>query len=215
MLNRKHYDFLCNYVVEKRDILVNLVNHLRSIKKEISYTGEMKIDEVFMQIIKKRPSLEDFLPVETKGDGNCFFYSISFLLNRNTDLMWSLRLGIVFILFEHKEYFSHLLETTVAEFDFNKLVEYTMRNFSWANEYIELACSILLDRPIYVYSLKHELGKAFDLMFCVSIKQYRNKPLTIGYLNNHFMALVSKTNKKPPIPTLNLYMNNTIDIKSY
>lgn len=69
-----------SFMLENRNIMINLVNHLRLLKKITLFSPNMNLDHSFMKIIENRRSLKDFLAIKTTGDGNCFFYCISFLL---------------------------------------------------------------------------------------------------------------------------------------
>ena len=65
-------------MLEKRNIMINLVNHLRLIKKITFFSPEMNLDQSFMKVIKNRNSLKDFLAIKTTKNFNIKIEVVSF-----------------------------------------------------------------------------------------------------------------------------------------
>ena len=93
------------------------------------------MDEKFRNLLQHRSSLKHFFPILTVGDENCFYYSISFLIYGNIENFWKVRIGLLFILIEYEEYLRRLLKGTVVDIEYESLVEKSVQNLSWANEY--------------------------------------------------------------------------------
>lgn len=202
---------------EKRNVMINLVKHLRSTKKITLFSSDMNLDQSFMKIIDSRLSLKDIMAINTTADGNCFYYSVSFLLFSTEIEYWKIKIGVVFVLLEYSDYFISLLKDTGSPQTLSQLIETAIKDYEWANEYIELACSILVKRPVFTYTFDIKTSRACDHLFCASMDYYNNKPLTIGFYDYHFVSLVKKQETGiVPIPLFNQFMGRlSIKLEDY
>lgn len=120
---------------------------------------------------------------------------------------WKIKLGVAFILIEYSEYFTRLLLETGGSQALSELVEIAINDHKWANEYIELACSMLIKRPVFTYTYDLKTLRACDQLFCVSMDYFNSIPLTIGFYDNHFVSLVKKCESAiTPTPLFNQFM---------
>ena len=127
----------------------------------------------------------------TIPDGNCFYNAISIALYHHENYSNLLRLANVYILSLYDSYFQNVCFKTCINYTFEKLIESTCKDKTWANEINVLAMTIVLDRPIAIWSknLYHET--TYTLTFCTP-QQYNKQYIHIILQDRHFTALLSK-----------------------
>ena len=74
--------------------------------------------------------------VQTIGDGNCLYNSISMSIFGNNSMSLNIKLASVFILLEYDEYLKQILDKTGAPYTYEKLVQNTARLDIWGNQFI-------------------------------------------------------------------------------
>ncbi len=156
-LSKKSFAAVNEIIITNRKEIIKLVNDLRSIDNFTVYSNEL-VDEDFVPMIDNILGLKDkFLPINTTKDGNCLYYSISRILYGNELKNYSIRLALLFIIIEYKSFFLNLLGKTYSLEGKEKAYEdliYKVSNFyEWGCEFVQIATSILLNRPIYCFSV--------------------------------------------------------------
>ena len=102
-----------------------------------------------------------------------------------------IRLACIFILVEYRGYFSDVIKRTYGEQNVVNFVETVSKNYSWAYEYIILAISIALNRPVVCLSIS-EQNFCCSHEYCNNKNQKKNQQFLIGLKNNHFVPLLPK-----------------------
>lgn len=101
--------------------------------------------------------LSEYIPVHTQSRGNCLWQMISIGLCNKTVLMKTLRVLTAYALLEHQIHFEQLLaaDRSISKpvlDEFEDLIKTSLTDKAWSNEYHLYALSIILQRPIYIYS---------------------------------------------------------------
>ncbi len=187
-LSNKHYIIIKQQIKLSTPVLSALVQKLR--KQNEKLYVKQPIDNFFMKVIKLN-NLLGFLPILTTGNGNCLYNAISIILNGTEEHFYEIKLGLLFIIFEHEKYFRNVLEKTGSYHSFEKFVEIIATSFSWGDEYCQLGISVLLDRPLNVYSIDPSNNIPYSHEYCVNSETLKKKPINIAFILNHFTALLS------------------------
>ena len=90
----------------------------------------------------------DYAPVSTTGDGNCFYNAISLVLFGHEGHSTRLRLATAYIFTLYEDWFTLVLSRTASTITYEQLLDQTVKDKVWANEYNILAMSIVLNKPI-------------------------------------------------------------------
>jgi hypothetical protein len=93
------------------DIAHLVIGALRSSTKKIVYGGE-KIDDSFKDLIDATEGLNNFIPIDTRKDGNCFYNATVKLLLGDELFSHIVRFGITFILVNNEQLFFQLLRSS-------------------------------------------------------------------------------------------------------
>ena len=91
-------------------------------------------------------------PVITTADGNCFYHAISLQLFGHENHSTRLRLANVYVLNQYESYFRDICLKTCTSYTYEQLLEQTAKDTKWANEINVLAMTIVIDRPILLWS---------------------------------------------------------------
>lgn len=144
--------------------------------------------------------MTDFIPVTTSKDGNCFYHSISSLLFGCETFTPLIRIGIVKTLLDNENLFSFLTRFYCSNKIFDSLLISASTDGDWADEFIVGAATLLISRPIFMYSIS-STNRKMNYVYNLDISNENNAPLTMAFLNSHFTALLpSSDNLQPPKP---------------
>ena len=180
-------------------------NRLKKLNQRV-YENQ-KLDLKFSKVTISN-NVKNFEPVETLRNGNCLYNSISLNLYGSEDNYFLIKIGTLFILFQHEAYFRNIMIETVSKFNFEKYIEYVAFPGSWGDELSQVAISILLDRPLYVFSCDPIRNIPYSTEVCVNANTINNCSINIGFMVNHFVALMPKNNQiKPPKPKSNHFIH--------
>ena len=98
----------------------------------------------------------------------------------------------VFVAIQYRELFDALLSRYYENtFSFFKLD--TIRKDSWGNNFNILAISLLFDRTIVSFSYNSRLKTPYRYKF--ELKPHFKRPMTIGFYDSHFAAILPKDQK--------------------
>lgn len=155
--------------------ILDMIATLRNIQIVPTFENTSKLLDPFVQNNLPNALTEDFAPIYTTGNGDCFYNSISIGLIGTEHLNIALRLVSLFVILKYREQFSRIFNMDVTNnernlsfecfllgvgtpFDlipdateiYGDMIHY--ERFSWANENSLASTAIALKRPILIYS---------------------------------------------------------------
>jgi hypothetical protein len=206
--NTSLYDFI-DYEFNNNKIMfghfIKFIRDYYSIKKKI-YSDE-KIDRSFDKLMESNGLSQEFYAVSTKGDGNCFYRSISYLLFDDEEYYFVIKFCCIYLLFEYKSHFiNYFRDTSSGTFE-NKILYYITSN-TYADECSYILTEILINRPILSISCDKVDYRPFKLKYC-TLENINEKPIYIGFLNNHMVSILLK-DEYSEIPENNSKVTNII-----
>jgi hypothetical protein len=157
------------------DRILDMIATLRNIQIDPTFENTSKILDPFVQNNLPNALTEDFAPIDTSGNGDCFYNSISIGLIGTEHLNIALRLISLFMILKYREQFWRIfnMNDTNRERNFSfecfllgvgtsfelipdateiygDMIHY--QRFNWANENSMVSTAIALKRPILIYS---------------------------------------------------------------
>lgn len=190
MINSSKYKDILKIFHSNENSIKDLIQILRAKRNSYYNNVQDKIDENFMPLLQTHEFRDKLFPLITRGDGNCFYYAISKILFGTDIHFCKIRLAVVFILIEYKVYFKRVLQKSFGPNKYPELIENTAKDKSWANEYILLATSIMINRPLIC--LTDTEKDIYSHEYCVNKDQIKNQQLFISLKSFHFVPLLSK-----------------------
>ncbi len=135
-----------NYIIQE------VIKKCRNTIKLPSYFGQIKDDKV-KQIVLKHTTNDNskFEAILTTGDGNCLYGAVSNALFGNESYSFKLRLASLLIIIRYEQFFDYLYREAQAD-TFENLIKNVATNYSWGNDLIMIALSIVIKRPIFYYN---------------------------------------------------------------
>lgn len=186
---------LKNIMSQNSHFLQKIIISLRNIKKYVTYTDE-DTDSSF-DILKEANNLnKGFFAKNTVGDGNCFYRSVSYILFGTEDNFYIIKLCCIFISYEYENFFTDYMKKTFFEESYNEFFKKICKKNEWADELVFVSAAILLNRPIFSFSVNKKSRKPFVQKFCFKVNDV--KPILIGYQENHFVPILQKENHMLP-----------------
>jgi hypothetical protein len=158
-----------------------IIKFLRTLKP-VSYSTQ-KIAIAYELVLKNR-QLDFFNPVLTTANGNCLYNAVSIALDGSERLCYLIKIALAFIFFKEKVFFKKIITETSGSNSFQQVANDSARNYAWGSEYHIFALSVLLERPLHIYS------EANDLEYTGSEKGKDNLAVSIFHSNCHFTALL-------------------------
>ena len=99
-----------------------------------------------------------------------------------------------------------ILKNSSSHYSFDTFIENVATPNSWGDEICQVAISVLIERPIYVYSLDPLKNIPHSTEYCINDSLTKN-PISIGFMLNHFVALLPKEIYcRPPKPAFNQFL---------
>ena len=159
-------------------------------------------------ILVKLNGIENYLPIQTSNNGNCLYNAISIVLFGTEDFFYLIKIGILAILFKNEAHFRYILEKTSSpRGNFENFVEVVSTPQSWGDEICMIAISILINRPLNVYSIDPVNNIPYSHEYCIIQESYSNSPINIAFILNHFIALLPEKNScLSPKPQFNQFI---------
>ena len=140
-----------NYIEEKNNSLQSLISFLRML--ELEYYSEDYLNSINTDFSEYLCSVDllfgNLIPISVDEDENNLYKSISVLLIGNCEIYSVIKLGVFFILIKYEKYFTNILKDMKSEYSFEQLIEKV--NDIDCNDYILLAISILLEKPLNLF----------------------------------------------------------------
>ena len=191
-----------------KPMLDHLINQYRKI------ISNFEFDQKVHQVVSKYKNFLDdncgnyYEPVLTTADGNCFYNAISIVLYGNEKQSKLLRLANVYVLSVFDSYFRNVCIKTCTNYTYEHLIKITAKDRTWANETNILAMTIVLDRPIALWSKNLHHKTVYTLIFCTP-HQYNKQYIHLILQDSHFTALLSKdvNYKFPILPNFSAFQN--------
>ena len=189
MDNRNFFSIKNSLKNLKQDLII-IIKSLRSQELKLFNQKEMQIDNFFNFLKINYEEFSNFETVITSSDGNCFYNAISLCLFGNEEFRHVLRLAVVFIVFENEQYFRNLIKFSYGEHKLNDMVISFSTDTNWANEYEIHAMSIVLNRPINVYSINEKNRVFITHQYYGHESQLKRGSLLLIHRLNHYAALL-------------------------
>ena len=158
----------------KLQTIMNVVN----CPSRATFSNLLQVDVVVQK--KLLPAFtSEYLPVCTKGGGNCMYNMVSLALSGTEQFMWHLRLLTAYSFIVHKEHMVEIIKPTAtihlphqnrdaasvaraAEKQWLDLLRSSIHESSWGNQFHLHALAVILKRSIWLYgvmqnrTLQHE-----------------------------------------------------------
>ncbi len=189
-----------------------MIATLRNIQRDPTFENTSKILDPFVQTNLPNALTEDFAPIDTTGNGDCFYNSISIGLIGTEHLNIALRLISLSMILKYREQFWRIFnkDDTNSEKNFSfecfllgvgtpfdlipdateiygDMIHY--QSFSWANENSMVSTAIALKRPILIYSSTLTEWNPIDRNFTTLNKNISRQTLNGLYIS--FLLLKS------------------------
>jgi hypothetical protein len=149
------------------------------------------------------PELKNFLPIKTKGDGNCLFNAVSIILNKNENLSKELKFFTVQMIFQNENYFRQQFSTRGSNNfkSFQDAVENVALMHRFQDSFGITALAQAIDRPLWIFETK----KSFE--YKTPYISEGRLPVILFLNDNHFTALISKSMhmQLPKVPDYKLF----------
>ena len=190
--------------------LQKIITSLRT-KDQIIYKNQ-KIDQNFNNLIILN-EIDDYYPCTTNGNGNCLYNAISINLYGSEEYFYIIKTCMLSIFFEYQEYFRNILPKINLNNSFEKFIELVATPDSWGDDICQIAISILLNRPLYCFSIDPNKNIPYSYEYCVNQSYSKQEALNIAFISNHFVALLPKNiDPKTPKPIENQYISKDFQI---
>ena len=175
-----------------------MITIVRGIQKYKEYSNE-PVDRTFDVVLKAHDFSPSFHAKETRGDGNCFYRSISYILFAREDDYYILKLCCIFILYEYETYFKENLDWVYeSAVSFEKYSVNICREKEWAGEVAVIATTILLNRQIISYSCDEKTKTPSSLEYSHDINNIA--PILIAYHRHHYVPILQAGIANLPFP---------------
>jgi hypothetical protein len=165
-----------------------LINFLKS-QNPIAYSDQRiaNFDKVLDEIGMK----STYAPIITKKDENSLFYAISLVLFGNSDRYDDLKIGLAAILLKHEEFTRKLIG---SDDTFENILYKCVKNKEWGTQYHILLLSVLLEKPIFVYT-----NNRLSFKYCMKRSFELKNPICILLIDKHYSALMPYLRHNLPV----------------
>ena len=201
----KDYNLIKSVIEKYWNVFDIIISQFKRIKQK-SYQNQL-IDDKFYRVVYLN-NVTNLEPIETTRNGNCLYNAISIIIFGCEDYFYLIKICVLSILLRYEAYFRNILLKCDSQFSFEEYIENCAIQFSWGDEISQIAVSILLDRPLYVYSFDPIKLIPYSYEFCVNPNSLNKFSINLGFIVNHFVALLPKDiNVKPLKPRINPFIN--------
>ena len=160
------------------------------------WSGKLQVTDRQKAEFDKVMQTKKLIRVAQRGDGNCFFRTVSFLLYGNPDEHYRIRGAVCQYMKLHKELFRHYVDYDDANPDFNAYIETMRADGTYADELEIRAVTEIYDLPVEIWALDAKQGAKLVGDIKARPAQPRGeRVLRLAYMfNNHYDALVEVGN---------------------
>jgi hypothetical protein len=193
---------------DTKDLLNHMIDNYRKKAIVLFDPTNNQIATRYAGFLKRNNEDQYYEPVLTTSDGNCFYNAISLQLYGHENHSKRLRLVSLYVLCQYELYFKEICTKTAG--DYEQLLVRTSKDKKWATELNILAMTIILDRPIALWShyekrniLPFNTIVTHTLTFTTE-QQYIKDHINLIFQDLHFTSLHSKilNYKLPLLPKL-------------
>lgn len=201
---RKNY--IKKVFLENKNTFRSVIAFIRNKTNYYTVYNDESVDDRYKDLIKAS-KLENYKPIKTNGDGNCFYRCISHVLFGSEEKYFLVKMCSIYLLIANEHLFRYLREKHAYETDFDEFINKTIgtkTKIEWANQNNIISVELLLEQTINIYSfyLSKNINKtAYSLEY--RLTDNVNKPIiTIALKDSHFVTLLA-SNKKTEPPKVN------------
>ena len=189
MCENSNYGFIKSQFDSNSILLQNCVRYLGSIQIYSIYKigSQIELDSSFDEILSKN-ELNNCVPKRIIGDGNCFYRSIAYLILGDEKYYLFIKMCCIYMLIYYKDDFDNYDQQT-QESTVNKIERMVLKN-EWANETSLITAALLLDRPIFTFSIDTKNSDPLQLKY--QLRKIDTPPILIGFKVNHYIAILQK-----------------------
>jgi len=175
-IQNKVIDFIKIYMSLNRSQFINLVKYLRN--KNLAEYNNNCLDLDYNRLVNFYS--KNYVGLFTTKDGNCLFHSISLNLFGSESYSFPIKLATVFIAFEYEEFIRKYLFDYAYTYNFETLIQKTVKYGVWGSEIHFILFSILLIRPVYSFTTSYSLFS--------NPSNSTGAPIVLFLKNSHFVV---------------------------
>ena len=180
---------------ENKQLLLNTLNNLRgNLDQKLYLSVSYTIDASFQDILGLNGVSKDFTAVQVRGDGNCFYRALSFLIYGSERNFTVVKLCSLFtIVNSFPNIFKHLLQRLCHSDSFELFVTGCFKSNEWATEYNILSVALMLQTSIFCFGcrtpttttlLSHNIFYTWPNVF------EENCKILIAFKGSHFVPII-------------------------
>ena len=164
---RESMEVLRELMETNKIAMETLINEVNKQENDIfnveTHVVDMSVQEELLPLL-----ISEYVPVRTKGDGNCMYNTISIALHHTEEYAGHLRAITVYSLLENTEHMFEVMKpstqlllcnvdrneeniTAITEREWIKLLQEAAQDQCWGNHFHLHALCLMLKRPIYMY----------------------------------------------------------------
>ncbi len=177
---------LRQFIIENSERISLIIACIQAVKPT-NYSTQ-KPTNSYKKIMEQNNLIGDYVGIETKSDGNCFYYATSIGLFGSPIYYKMFKIGLMKVIMAHEKELEEILRVTCTKKTFENILSTSFTDFAWATEYHCLSLSILLRRPVNVFGIGRMHHK-----YCAVKSRSQTKPLCLLFENNHFSALMPRS----------------------
>jgi hypothetical protein len=149
------------FINEKCDFFETIVDVIQSVNANALAESYDCISAAHINIQKNNNLAYHPIDLNVPKDADCFFYSVAKLLFGHQKFFKFVKVGVVFIYIKHKDIFFKICDDKKIKW-INQVKESISEDL-WVNEIDILATSILIKRPIHIYTFLPDVRYYFFL----------------------------------------------------
>ncbi|CAF0937448.1 unnamed protein product [Brachionus calyciflorus] len=182
----KNYEKIVEIFNSYRSSIDQLISFLKEKTPSYSRIKNLPMDNSFLVLLQAH-NLNDCSALVTKGDGNCFYYSISTIILSNPEYYKLIKIGALFTILKYKVFFEDILKKKAYFENYNDFFLNLSGKNNWANELMILATVIMFSRPLICLCYNEIKRVPYSNMFNLDFEN--DESIFIGFKENHFVAL--------------------------
>ena len=181
------FNFIKKSFNESKQILNEFFQKIRNLSL-IKYSNQ----DINEPNRKKLQLSDDYYPIDSTGNGNCLYNSISILLFGNEELYYLIKICSIFIILENETFFNHLIYCFKFELEYEKFIKKTCKKKEYGSTLNLVAISLLLDKTINCFVESKRTNTSVYHVY--SIRKNKSEKIILGCINEHFFPILIKSN---------------------